>query len=153
TPKTWGYYKQMRDNCLVMLDGLKQASMPFQASIKVLRLSQITSGFLGGVGNFEIEVPSVEEPLFGSKEKPEWMKNDRNNFNANFEFTKNNQSLFNSDSNPISSNSNDFNENKSNTQEIGREKLDTLLWFLEQQLDKNPNFRTIVWCRFRLELF
>jgi len=37
-------------------------------------------------------------------------------------------------------------------QEIGREKLDVLLWFLGQRLASEPNLHVVVWCRFRAEL-
>lgn len=40
----------------------------------------------------------------------------------------------------------------SGTVEIGREKLDVLLWFLGQRLDEDKNFKVVVWCRFRAEL-
>jgi hypothetical protein len=39
------------------------------------------------------------------------------------------------------------------TIEIGREKLDVLLWFIEQRLDADPNLHLVVWHRFRAELF
>ena len=38
------------------------------------------------------------------------------------------------------------------TIEIGREKLDVLLWFIGQRLEADPNFRVVVWSVFRLEL-
>jgi hypothetical protein len=38
-------------------------------------------------------------------------------------------------------------------QKIGREKLDTLLWFLGERLEADPNLHVVVWCRFRAELF
>lgn len=55
--KTWAIYKDMRDEAVVWLD--KNPSLASQATVKVLRLMQITSGFLGGV----IELDDPEEEL------------------------------------------------------------------------------------------
>jgi SNF2 family DNA or RNA helicase len=44
---TWRHYKEMRDELVTWLDG--QPSMAPQAIVKILRLAQITSGFLGGL--------------------------------------------------------------------------------------------------------
>jgi len=38
------------------------------------------------------------------------------------------------------------------TEEIGREKLDGTMDWLERRFDENGAFRTIIWCRFRPEL-
>lgn len=35
--------------------------------------------------------------------------------------------------------------------ELGREKLDVLLWFVEQQLEADPNLHLVTWSRFRAE--
>lgn len=40
-----------------------------------------------------------------------------------------------------------------NISEIGREKLDVLLWFIEQRLEADPNLHLVVWSRFRAEVF
>lgn len=58
TPKTWALYKQMRDDCVAWLDSAT-ASVARQAIVRVMRLSQITSGFLGGV---EGEQPDLFNP-------------------------------------------------------------------------------------------
>jgi hypothetical protein len=49
TPQTWALYRDMRDECVAWLRG--QASMSPQAVTKLMRLAQITSGFLGGLAN------------------------------------------------------------------------------------------------------
>ncbi len=36
--------------------------------------------------------------------------------------------------------------------EVGREKLDVLLWFIGQRLEADPNLHLVAWCRFRAEL-
>lgn len=48
TPSTWKIYKQMRDDAVAWLSSNVSAS-PQQAGVKVMRLAQITSGFLGGL--------------------------------------------------------------------------------------------------------
>lgn len=48
SPQTWTIYKEMRDNLVAWL-GTEEASIAGQAGVKMLRLSQITAGFLGGV--------------------------------------------------------------------------------------------------------
>ena len=53
---TWKVYKQMRDEAVVWLD--ENPTMAAQAGVKVMRLSQITSGFLGG---FRSDEGAVEE--------------------------------------------------------------------------------------------
>jgi SNF2 family DNA or RNA helicase len=44
---SWKHYREMRDGLVTWLDG--QPSMAPQAIVKVLRLAQITSGYLGGL--------------------------------------------------------------------------------------------------------
>jgi len=53
---TWKTYKQMRDEAVVWLD--ENPTMAAQAGVRVMRLSQITSGFLGG---FRPEESDLEE--------------------------------------------------------------------------------------------
>lgn len=48
TPKTWQLYKQMRDDLVVWLS-TDEASIAGMAGVKVLRLAQITAGFIGGL--------------------------------------------------------------------------------------------------------
>lgn len=48
TPATWRLYKEMRDEAVAWLTDNETAAAP-QAGAQVMRLAQITSGFLGGV--------------------------------------------------------------------------------------------------------
>lgn len=66
TPETWKNYKAMRDEMIVWLDQPHSVSLAAQVIVKVLRLAQITSGFIGGV---EIQEPDPQA-LEG---KPDWM--------------------------------------------------------------------------------
>jgi SNF2 family DNA or RNA helicase len=54
--ETWKIYKTMRDDAVVWMD--EHPSMAAQAGVKVMRLSQITGGFLGGFEreDFPVEV-------------------------------------------------------------------------------------------------
>lgn len=104
TPKTWRIYKDMRDEAVVELQrGVASAA---QASIKVMRLSQITSGLLGGV-----EADLLDDTVFNMPPRAP------------------------------------------SVEHIGSEKLDVLLWFLEQQFEREEKPKIVVWCRFRNELF
>jgi len=67
--KTWEIYKQMRDDMVAWLsqDTLATAQ---QAIVRLLRLSQITSGFVGGVQQGDVDLLSFD-PVEGESEKPE----------------------------------------------------------------------------------
>lgn len=96
TKKTWGYYTEMRDEMVAWLN-VDHVSAATVAITKIMRLSQITSGFIGGVEDLEgNNIPGAKE--------------------------------------------------------IGREKLDFLLQWWMDQLGEDPNFKLLVWCRFKPEL-
>jgi hypothetical protein len=119
TDETWKVYKQMRDELVVWLksgDVVTSAT----AAVKVLRLSQITGGFLGGVEDANINGSSNTDVMNSLQD-------------ASMLETR----VYN----PTSS------------IEIGREKLDVLLWFIEQRLEADPNLHLVAWCRFRAEMF
>jgi SNF2 family DNA or RNA helicase len=64
TPATWRLYKSMRDECVAFLDQATAATAP-QAVVRLLRLAQITAGFVGGVES--IDAPDLlTEPIIGS---------------------------------------------------------------------------------------
>jgi SNF2 family DNA or RNA helicase len=92
----WRIYKEMRDDTLAWLDQNSMATAA-QAGVRVMRLAQITSGFLGGIKDVETE-----------EDIP--------------------------------------------TRDIGREKLDLLLDFVEKRLHEDKDFKLLVWSRFRPEV-
>ncbi len=100
TPETWSYYVEMRDQMVVMLEG-GNASIAQQAITKIMRLAQITSGFLGGIADAGLEDDVVQT---------------------------------------------------ASVREIGREKLDMMLWLTQMQLEKDPHIKLVTWVRFRPEL-
>jgi hypothetical protein len=54
TPKTWQFYQTMRDEMVVELE-CGNASVAQQAITKIMRLAQITSGFLGGIADLGLD--------------------------------------------------------------------------------------------------
>ena len=53
TAATWARYKKMRAEMIVHLQDLHSVSLAQQTITKLLRLSQLTSGYLGGVENLD----------------------------------------------------------------------------------------------------
>lgn len=95
--ESWRIYQEMKKDAIVYLEsGTVTAA---QAGVRVLRLSQITSGFLGGV---EEDDDNEGPPL-------------------------------------------------ACVREIGVEKQDALLEWLGLRFEENPNFKAVLWCRFRAE--
>jgi hypothetical protein len=101
TPRTWAPYKSMRDDMVVALSS-GDYSIAQQAITKLIRLAQITSGFIGGIEDlgFDDDEQRISVPL----------------------------------------------------QEIGREKLDVLLEWLDLRLEENPSFKVLIGARFRFEV-
>lgn len=64
TPSLWKLYKQMRDECVAYLD-TESASVAPQAVVRLLRLSQMTAGFVGG-----IEQPVPTGDLYEQPQSP-----------------------------------------------------------------------------------
>ncbi len=125
TPETWRMYKEKRDDMVVWLKS-GDVSVSATAATKVMRLSQITSGFLGG-----IEDPGVEDLFaFGDENLEE------------FGIVKDIKDIVQAATSPLSS-----------IREIGREKLDVLLWFIQQRLEADKNLHLVTWGRFRPECF
>jgi SNF2 family DNA or RNA helicase len=102
-PPTWKIYKQMRDECVAFLDEQGTTSMAPQTIVKIMRLAQISAGFIGGV------------------ESPDWTPEDGL-------------------------------EALHKPREIGREKVDGFLEYVEELLEEDPKLHLIVWCRFKAEL-
>lgn len=117
TPETWRAYRDMRDELVVWLNENTVATSA-TAAVKAMRLSQITSGFLGGVEDARIDDELVA-PDGAGVSRPSVYDAERTSGAAI---------------------------------EVGREKLNVLLWFIEQRLEADPNLHLVVWCRFRPEL-
>jgi len=63
TEASWKVYKQMRDEAVVWLG--ENPSEAAQAGVRVMRLSQLTSGFLGGFPREDILTPRVKPQEMG----------------------------------------------------------------------------------------
>ena len=138
SPESWKTYCEMRDQMVVWLqsgDVVTSAT----AAIKALRLSQITSGFLGGVEAANIE--PVDADLLTQIDLP-------GSFLDGLQLQP-------SGSRALQEQAEYFNDvigTMPKAQEIGRDKLDVLLWFIEQRLEADPNLHFVAWGRFRAEV-
>ena len=104
----WDIYQSMKAEMVSWLSE-STVSSASQAIVKAIRLAQITSGFLGGVEEMNLDevdpdnlTPAIRTPI------------------------------------PV--------------QEVGREKLNLFLSWLDDQLEIDPNLKVLVWCRFRPEV-
>lgn len=74
TEDTWEIYKQMRDEAVVWMN--ENPSMAAQAGVKVMRLAQITGGFLGGFNNgVGVAEPEMWDPEVPKSESEMWEPN------------------------------------------------------------------------------
>jgi hypothetical protein len=126
--KTWGIYKEMRKDLVVWL-GANQVATASIALIKVMRLAQITSGFVGGIED-AIEGGDQLEPA------PGWMPFDHK-LEAELE-----QHDYAKDF-PV----------KDGVAQIGNEKLLHYLEWLEARFNEKRAFKSICWCRFMSEAY
>jgi hypothetical protein len=137
---TWAMYKQMNDDMVAWLS-TDTASVASQIITKIMRLAQITSGFIGGIENADTEDTQDE-----NEEIPDWLT----------ELTNQNDP-FNAQSGEVigSSGTSDIRNRENATctvKSISTEKLNTVLWLVGQQLEKDPNLKIVVWCRFKFEV-
>lgn len=126
--KTWNVYKEMRKDLVAWL-GENQVATASIALIKVLRLAQITSGFVGG----------VEDAIEGGSEleaAPGWIPFDQK-LEAELEQHDYAKGF------PI----------KDGVAQIGNEKLLHYLEWLEARYKEKPAFKSICWCRFMPEVY
>jgi len=125
---TWKLYREMRDELVAWLSE-STISVAQQAITKVMRLAQITSGFLGG-----LEAPGIEmqQDLSNIKAEtiPDWMIFDIE------------------DEDPTPTLSTVARSATAPVQEISREKLDFFLQWMDLTLYKDPTLKLLVWSRF-----
>lgn len=157
-PATWKAYRDMRDELVVWLGD--QVSISATAAVKVMRLSQITSGFLSGIENANVE--PIDDGLLDSifESRPSAGCIDNHEEFDHWLHELKGESVASDVAGMIQSLESDKAQGDSGAQavdkfvqEIGREKIDVLLWFIEQQLESDPNLHLVVWTRFRSELF
>lgn len=133
-PDTWKLYKGVRDDMVAWLGD--QVSLSSQAIVKVLRLAQLTSGYLGGL---------EDTPSMAGAAPPPWMK----------------AAAGIPDISLLAAGPSIPSEEGPITKEVGSEKLDALMKYLRGRMKSNlsegdtptPNpAKLLVWCRFRPEL-
>jgi len=131
---TWMMYKEMRDEMVAWLTHTVVSVSP-QAVTKSLRLSQMTSGFLGGLR----EAPEAE--IEGVDDRPDWLPAIEN---ARSDTLKPSDNIIVVD---------DVEELQAlPPQEVGREKLDVALSWINERLYEDPCFKLLIWGRFIPEL-
>lgn len=123
TTATWKHYVSMRDQMVVWLESGGGVVAAQQAGVKSLRLSQITSGFLGGVEDPGIDDFQVDA---GSPLSDHWDLIDTGITRTAVTY--------------------------GTVQEIGREKLDFAIGWHAELLRRYPELKLLTWCRFVPEL-
>lgn len=153
----WPAYKKMRDNLVVWLSESAVATAA-TAATKVMRLSQITSGILGGVeepGFDVLEDGFLESLSLGAYDDERGAAGDhRQASSGGVETDSMRGSGISGNSGRDPTRADGLrDEAATGCQEVGRAKLDVLLWFLSKRLEEDPNVKVVAWCRFRAELF
>ena len=126
-PATWKIYKQMRDELVVWLSNCTLSQAP-QAMTKIMRLAQITSGFLGGVEDMDFNDDGLLEDDPTLAPVPDYI--------ANLD-----QPVAGVRRAPVQP-----------VQEVGREKLDLFLSRFDEHLIEDPSIKILVRSRFRPEV-
>jgi len=121
TDETWKLYRGMRDELVAWLSD-ETVAVAAQAGVRAMRLSQLTSGFLGGLIT---STPCAECEGVGVGPAGDACQNCGG------------QGVL---------------ERHDPPREIGREKLDVFLEWLSRRFDEDPHAKILVWCRFRPEL-
>lgn len=160
--ESWPIYQKMKNDLVVWLSDSTVASSS-TAATKVMRLSQITSGLVGGVEDANVSFGEADGDLLASLDLPAW--NYEPSGNANEEI----KALISQIKTPSRYTKEDIERAKQTavpdakaidklssgptTQTVGREKLDVLLWLVEGKLEADPNLHLVIWCRFKQEMF
>lgn len=121
---TWSTYKTMKDDLVTWVND-NEASMASQAPIKSMRLAQITSGFIGGV-----EDVIAPEEMLQMSDMPAFMQAE--------------------DWAALTPAAPKLAPGKK-VHWLSREKLDDTISLFETRLAAEPNFKLLVWCRFKPE--
>lgn len=140
--KTWKFYKQMRDELVAWLTE-QSVSISAQAGVKVMRLAQLCSGFIGGVVELDNDEYVLPESNLATDGRPAWLPLERAP-----EVVKKAEPI--EDLTQIAAS--ELRDIR-NIAQVGREKIDALLSWLTDRREIEPNVKVIVWCRFRVELY
>lgn len=137
-PATWKIYKDMRDQLLAELqDGT--IAIAAQAPVRVMRLAQITAGFVGGLQRDDpvaaVDGGCIQDDPNG---RPPWVT----------QVTQDRPGTIGQDGTGIVP-SGSTRSLLGQTQEIGTEKTDLIIDWIGDRLEEDPNLKLIIWCRFR----
>ena len=144
TPATWKIYCAMRDELVAWLSQDTVATAA-QAGNKVMRLAQITSGFVGGLRDEAAECPEcgivtpVQVAKPGDPLPLPYPEPPLATGGLNLELgcpSCGGTGLISAPRAP---------------EIFSREKLDVYLAWVKNRLKEDPNFRLITWCRFQIE--
>jgi SNF2 family DNA or RNA helicase len=138
---TWKIYKQMRDELVAWLSDTS-VSMSVQAGVKIMRLAQLTAGFVGGVVEVEVDdlddTQDVRQPVAVATDgRPAWLP-----FVVTEPEAPQRSKIAASELRDIQG-----------IEQVGQEKLDFLMDWIDEQLEQDPGLKLFVWCRFRTELY
>lgn len=151
TAQTWEHYKNMRDQMVVELSET-HVSSTMHTMVKIMRLSQITSGFLGGVE--QMEELDDDRDWDDSLELGE--HHERNGTASEARHRQTRLSAGEDAAGDAEDRDGAAKPQRvdaaSGVVEIGREKLDALLAWLELKLEEDPNLKLLIYTRFRAEL-
>lgn len=149
--ETWAVYKDLRDQLVVWLNSDSVVTAP-QAIVKIIRLAQVTSGFLTGV-------EYGEEPLdawdLTEEERPAWLPDEvkgRANEPNPGRLVDLGDQPFPALGMPASPASSSARVSPATTWTLGAEKVNAVCDWLGEQLEVDPNLKVLAWCRFRPEL-
>ena len=146
TPETWKVYKAMRDETVAWLDR-QNVAISVQAGVAVMRLAQVTSGFIGGIKDMEAVCPvcqGLSSPEVGRSPlalplEPHSAGEDAEGLNLEREECP---ACGGEGTLPL----------PVAPRAVSREKLDVFLGWVRQRLREDPEMRMLTWCRFRPEL-
>lgn len=139
SPENWEIYKEMRNNLVVWLG--QEVTVAKQAIVKILRLAQITSGYLGGLEDVAATAapPVGKQPAIDFGPPPPHILAGAQRPHAD------------GTAKPIlAGRTATVLPGSLGAREIGREKLDVYLDWLSSM--QPPPHKLLTWCRFRAEL-
>jgi hypothetical protein len=139
---TWRFYREMRDELIVFLEHNVSATQ--HAFVKAIRLAQMTSGFVGGVTS--AADLQLDLDLFEPDERPAWLPGGVGQGPGGPEVATALGAVGLPIGNP------EANLKQQQVMDIGREKLDLFLAWYRERLDEQPNFKLVVFSRFRYEV-
>lgn len=143
TPATWKIYNEMRREMVVWLkSGVATAQT---AAVKVMRLAQITSGFLGGIEDANIG----DDPGTGDVETL-WDIGDHDGNSDRLDAGK--RTTVGTAAGDVLPVAQVEGAQLGSVQAIGREKLDFALEWHAEMLRRCPDLKLLTWCRFVPEL-